>query len=258
MIISYKKKFRNILLVIISFSVCIIGYGQEIITDRPDQTESSSTIPINSFQIETGMLFEQVDACNFESNTWSLPTTLLRFGITKIIELRLANQFSSIYSKNEEQTYNFGFGDLEFGTKIQILRNENINTEIAFITHIVFPFGDKRISNEQLGSISKLSISHQIANNVSIGYNIGYNYFGQSNGIGTYSVAIGFGLGEKLGFYIEPYGEWINFETWASNLDGGFTYLLQPNIQLDISYGVGLNYHMHYASVGFSWIIATQ
>ena len=71
----------------------------------------------------------------------------------------------------------------------------------------------------------------------------------------TYSLAVGFTINDKWGFYIEPYGEWLNFQSIASNLDGGFTYLLQQNIQLDISYGLGLNYHMHYTSLGFSWLI---
>jgi len=243
--------------------VYFIGYsvylsGQEIVTDRPDQTESSSTIPQNSLQIEMGILFSQVDARTFESNIWNLPTTLLRYGITKNVELRLANQFSSIVKSNEEKTHHYGFGDLELGTKIQILRKENINTEIAFLSHIVIPIGDNRISNVQLGSISKLSIAHSITEKISLGYNLGYNYFGQELGIATYSLALGIRLNNKWGLYIEPYGEWISFETIISNLDGGFTYLLKQNIQLDISYGVGLNYHMHYTSVGFSWLIGAK
>lgn len=32
-------------------------YAQTISTDRPDQTEGSSTVPKGSFQIETGLLF---------------------------------------------------------------------------------------------------------------------------------------------------------------------------------------------------------
>ena len=34
-------------------------YGQEIVTDRPDQTESSSTVGKNNFQLETGLTFEK-------------------------------------------------------------------------------------------------------------------------------------------------------------------------------------------------------
>ena len=240
-------------ILLLGFSMCL--NAQEIITDRPDQTESSSTIPKNSFQIETGILFSQVNTNSFESNNWNLPTTLLRFGITRNMELRLANQFTSIVKNSEEKTHQYGFGDIEIGAKIQILRKKNINTEIAFLSHLVFPFGDKRISNTNFGSINKLSISHSITKNTSLGYNVGYNYFGEDLGMATYSLAVGFTINDKWGFYIEPYGEWLNFQSIASNLDGGFTYLLQQNIQLDISYGLGLNYHMHYTSLGFSWLI---
>ena len=44
-----KNGLTNIFLI-----VNTIVYGQTIITDRPDQTESSSTIPKGSLQIEQG------------------------------------------------------------------------------------------------------------------------------------------------------------------------------------------------------------
>ena len=54
------KRLKNslvILLTILSYSF----YGQEIITDRPDQTEGSSTIPRGSLQIESGVFIGSVN-----------------------------------------------------------------------------------------------------------------------------------------------------------------------------------------------------
>ena len=51
--------------------------AQEIVTDRPDQTESSTTIPNKSFQIEMGF-----GSGNYNSERLSLlPTTLFRYGL---------------------------------------------------------------------------------------------------------------------------------------------------------------------------------
>ena len=36
--------------------------AQTIVTDRPDQTESSSTVPLGSLQIEGGFLHELTEA----------------------------------------------------------------------------------------------------------------------------------------------------------------------------------------------------
>ena len=43
-------------IVLLMLFVNYTNYGQELITDRPDQTESSSTVPKRSLQIESGLL----------------------------------------------------------------------------------------------------------------------------------------------------------------------------------------------------------
>jgi len=52
--------------------------AQEIVTDRPDQTESSSTIPAKSFQIESAILNSMIDNYGISERQLLLPTTLLR------------------------------------------------------------------------------------------------------------------------------------------------------------------------------------
>ena len=229
--------------------------AQEIITDRPDQTESSSTIPMNSFQVETGVVIGHVASESNLEKVLLAPSTLIRYGFTKNFELRLANHFARSSSESLSLK-DFGFTDLELGFKLQLLRKEDVNTEIALLSHVVIPIGDVRLTNVSFGMVNKLSIAHNLGDIFTIGYNLGYNYFGFGSGTGTYSIALGAGLTKRIGFYIEPYGEWVDFNLFLSNLDGGFTYLLKPNMQLDVSYGLGLNYEMQYFSAGFSWNFA--
>ena len=248
-------KLLILLFLLFSFMKSQVAFAQQIITDRPDQTESSSTIPKASFQIETGLLFQHFKTNEPSVLNYALPGTLLRYGLTDVVELRLANQIA--YFTNELTSKNrFGISDVELGAKIQILRREDVKTEISFITHVVIPIGSKDLTINSFATINKLSIAHYLSSYMSIGYNLGYNYFGEDFGNLTYSVALGFALTKKLGFYIEPYGDYINFETILSSFDGGFTYLVQDNIQVDISYGFGTNYTMNYTAVGLSWNFA--
>jgi len=57
---------------------------------------------------------------------------------------------------------------------------------------------------------------------------------------------------KRIGAYIETYGEVIEFNDWISNFDSGITYLIRDNMQLDFSFGLGLNQKMNYFSVGYS------
>lgn len=239
------------LLVFICFSSAV--FAQDIITDRPDQTESSSTIPKNSLQIEMGMV-----AGTSGDNTvrdFAGPSTLLRYGISKNIELRLFNQFQS--TKVELEGGNIktsGLSDLEIGTKIQLLRKEDVNTEIAFLSHAIIPTAKDELSNGSVGTINKLSISHALSEKIGLGYNVGYDYVNKTSSL-TYSLALGFSIADNFGFFIEPYGELAEGNNFESNFDLGVTYLAKNNLQFDVSYGTGLNNDMQFISAGFSWNI---
>jgi hypothetical protein len=225
--------------------------AQEIVTDRPDQTESSTTIPLKSFQFESGLLLGNYNFAESSQQLLLIPTALFRYGLGKKIELRLVEQLVNI--KNEPSAgENFGLSDLEFGAKIQILKNPSINTEIAFISHLVFPTGEISVTDGHLGTVNKLAISHGITDFLDLGYNVGYNYYGVEKGYFTYSVALGLGITERFGAYFETFGEVVEFKDWISNFDSGITFLIKENIQLDFSFGLGLNQKMNYFALGFS------
>ncbi|MFA7273132.1 MAG: transporter [Crocinitomicaceae bacterium] len=232
-------------------SQSFFGISQEIVTDRPDQTESSSTVPSRSLQVESGILVKISETNSSKEQQILLPTNLFRLGLTKELELRLLSQFESMQGDFSRAN---GISDLEVGAKIQLYHKENVGFEAAFITHLVLPTGSSQLTNSTYASISKLSISHGLTENLSLGYNFGYNYFGQHKGDATYSAALGYSLSDKVGVYIEPYGQLSCLNTWVSNADGGFTFLIQENMQFDFSFGTGLNHRMNYLSVGLSWI----
>ncbi len=231
-----------------------LAFSQEIVTDRPDQTESSSTIPKGSLQIESGISLRFSENRYKSESQLSAPSTLFRYGLTKGIELRVLNQFESVRNITNS-TEASGISDIEIGTKIQLYQKENVNTEIAFLSHLIIPTGSKVLTNSKAGSINKFSISHSINDKIGVGYNVGYNYFGSDSGDFTYSLVMGMKVTEEVGLYLEPYGEFVGINEYIGDFDAGITYLLKKNFQLDFSFGTGINHTMNYISAGFSWNI---
>ena len=133
-----------------------------------------------------------------------------------------------------------------------------MNTEIAFISHALFPTGTGGLSLDKYGTINKLALSHELNSFLGLGYNVGYNYFGYGKGMMTYSIVLGAAFNEKLGAYVEFYGELLDLEDFILNFDSGVTYLVQDNLQLDFSFGLGLNHRMNFFSLGFSWNIGAH
>ena len=242
---------KRVITFFVFFIVFVTIDAQTIITDRPDQTESSSTIPKGSFQIESGILFESIKDKGFSEEILLAPTVLSRYGITKGIEIRLLTEFASVKDKLLNGTVK-GITDLQIGTKIQLFKKKGINTEIAALSHIIVPTAKYDLSINKFGVINKLAISHELSNTIALGYNIGYDYYGTGKGNLTYSLSFGFGITDKIGFYLEPYGSIIEFDNHESNFDTGVTYLVNNRFQLDGSYGTGINHNMNYISVGMS------
>ncbi len=241
------NKFLGTCLLVLVINSAI--FSQTIITDRPDQTESSSTINKGSLQIESGILIGFTEDDLSSERQLLAPTNLFRYGIIDGVEIRVLSQFESVKDQNSSNKVS-GISDLELGTKIQLFKKKDVNTEIAFLSHVILPTGSKGLTNDKLGTINKLSISHGLNDTMGLGYNVGYDYFGQGKGDLTYSIALGISVTEAFGIYIEPYGALLDFDTYESNFDAGITCLLNNQAQLDFSFGTGLNHTMNYLSVG--------
>lgn len=241
-------------ILVVALVTMVFGYvNAQIVTDRPDQTESSSTIGPGDLQIEGGILVAyEADAAALASNRqFLLPTNLLRYGLTDWIELRFVSQFETgrISDVNVQ-----GISDLQIGIKIQLLQDENKNAEIALLSHFVFPTGTQELTAGVVGMINKLCMSYDLSDNVGLGYNVGLSYLGEDIDL-TYTLALGTSVNDKVGIYIEPYGQVTEFEEFVLNFDTGFTYLANDNLQLDFSFGTGVTHNMNYISVGASWLM---
>jgi len=240
---------------IIILGIYLSFFGQieaQIITDRPDQTESSYSVGNGNLQLEAGVLISLDGETQNSNRQIFAPTNLFRYGVSKGVEVRLLSQYEIV---DNESISTSGISDLEVGTKIQLFNEEDKNTAIAFLSHLIIPSGSKELTNDKFGTINKLSISHVINDNVEIGYNVGYNYFGLDKGDLTYSLALGISVNDQVGIYIEPYGEIVNFENPVCNFDAGLTFLANENFQYDFSFGTGINNTMNYMSIGFSWLV---
>jgi hypothetical protein len=234
----------------------------ELITDRPDQTESSATVPRKSLQIETGVVFENYSNGSSSIKNWGLGTTLFRYGLLENLELRLGTSYQVSTLKNDfasADSVQQGMGPVSAGMKVYITQEKGFWPEVAILADLTI---------NQLAALDfrptynystlKIAASHTLNNRFGLGYNLGYAYNGTNpKGYFIYSIALGMSISERLGAYLESYG---NFDPGAiprHRFDGGFTYLISQNMQIDIAGGFGPKdtATMIYGSVGFSWRI---
>ena len=249
-----KKLILLPVLFLMGTSLPIMAQLAPLVTDRPDQTESSSTVPKKTLQIETGFMHEKYDGDDWEFSGTDIAGTLLRYGLTQSLELRFESGFrSEKFKTNQSETKTDGLAGIGIGAKIKLADEKGPLPEIGVILMADLPVGN--FSAEKFSPLVLLAAAHTLSEKFDLGYNLGYELVDGKYGNYLYSVALGMGLTEKLGAYLELYGS--ADEGFESNLvfDAGLTYLVQENLQLDISAGVGVRDAPidGFASAGFSW-----
>jgi hypothetical protein len=253
---------RVFFLMSVLFSVSLLAQDEaaELVTDRPDQTESSSVVPHKSLQIETGFIWENDESDLYKQKTFVYNSTLLRYGLLERMELRLGLAYLSEEIKiKDTDTVNTisGFSPMYAGFKIYILEENGWIPEIAFLGGLVIPVtAHKDFKAPYSAPTMRFAFSHTLSDRFSLGYNLGAEWYGET-AIPEYfySLALGIAITDKFGTYLEVFG-FLPEEGKASHLlDGGFTYLVLPNLQLDISGGLGLNEEAidNYWSLGLSY-----
>lgn len=225
---------------------------EPIVTDRPDFTESSVTVGRGVVQIESGYtyVYDSDDAGSTKSH--SLPESLLRIGVlADWLELRV------VYNHLSETENVFGVSrtvvngneDLGLGIKFALTGQEGLLPEMALVPQMRVPTGSSALSAGQVlpglnwiygwDITERLSAGGQTQLNQKLDdvTNDPYAEFSQS-------FTMGLDWTDRFGSYTEwfvlsPDGADSNH---AQNyFDGGMTFLVTDNVQLDARAGVGLN-----------------
>jgi hypothetical protein len=112
----------------------------EIVTDRPDITESSIVVPKGSLQFENGLTWTGDNG----QATLDLPETLVRFGVSDRTELRIVvpNYFEGLTGPTGAS----GFGDVAVGMKQQLGPLPG-GVDLSVIVALSLPTGADQISS---------------------------------------------------------------------------------------------------------------
>ena len=229
----------------IPFTLVVVATGflhsAPLVTDRPDATESSSSVAPGLAQLETGLQFaENADGGREESYLGSLG----RIGIAPGWELRVG------WEGYRDTPDTSGAGDAFVGFKYALAPERGPWPETALLAHTSVPLGDSDLTSDAFDPDARLAFSHTLGERWSLGYNLGFETatVEQADGGETrtssaiYTAALGHAFTAALGGYLEFFGEeGLSADPSPKRVNGGFTYLLDDDRQLDTFVGAGLN-----------------
>lgn len=208
----------------------------DMVTDRPDQTESAVVVPLHSLQIETGYTHTNIG----DFSTDELPGTLFRYGLHERIELRFAITGWIFDDASDES----GFGDSEAGVKVRLLDESGMIPEAAVLAGVTLPTGEDGFTSDEADPRIRLACAHTISDRLALGYNIAaeWNTIADETELTVpYTCGLGIGLDDRFGTYIEFFGEFPEEGDSSHLFNTGLTYSILKNLQADIEGGFGLN-----------------
>ena len=225
----------------------------ELVTDRPDQTESSVVVPPGYVQIETGWSSSHNQEGGIRTSTHAFPGTLFRIGALDRLELRLGYG-GALWEQTQEAGQNTnlsGSGDMGIGAKLYFWEEQDWLPEAALLAGISLPVGKEQFSSGRADPSFRFSLSHTLSDRLSFGYNLGATWestLDETNDRDTlslfnYTAVLGIALSERAGLFVEAFGD-IPFNAQGGprhSFDGGLTYLIRDNLQIDGATGVGLS-----------------
>ena len=231
----------------------------ELVTDRPDQTESAETVPPGYIQIELGGTMSHEDRDDLQLETIEGPGILVRVGLSERVELRLGWQgwvsedfrFHATDQVAASRSDRSGQGDTDLGFKLRLHSGGGSSPQVALMAGASIPTGDDEFTSDAADPYFRLSVAHTLTDRIGFGYNLGAQRetdpAGSSDRQRTtsflYTTVLGFSLSDRLGAFVELFGqadEGSAGET-STSFDAGLTFLARPGLQFDLAAGIGLS-----------------
>jgi len=255
---------KYVFFIILSLYIVHSAFAQDditqMVTDRPDWTESAVTVPIRTFQIESGFKFGWDKSEDISTTELGFNGTLFRYGIVDRFEARVGVAYAGFDKENEiteEKTSLSGFVPLVIGFKWNFLYGDGPIPTMALLSHIDLPFAaSEDFSDSNVLHNIIFSGSWDLSKVFSFGFNFGSRIdWKQSDFTTLYTTSLGISIAKWLGAFVELYGFLPAGEYSDHRFDAGLTFPVRKNLQFDISGGMGISNNSPdgFASFGFAW-----
>jgi hypothetical protein len=220
--------------------------------DRPGKSQSPYTVDAGQFQIESDFLtYTYASMSGVTTRSYTIGAPLLKAGITNWADLEVAFALynETRTSENGRSSVARGFGDIQIGSKINLLGNDGGDQALALLPFIKLPTAAANLGNGVVEYTINIPYSHTLPDDWSLtlepivsvlknAQNSGYHTDLAGVVTATHSVIFD-ALTGGLEFFAQTSGDRHNRDYYT--FDPSLAWLVTPNLQLDAGIYIGLN-----------------
>jgi len=209
----------------------------ELVTDRPDFTESAVVVPAGSLQLEGGATWLDTSE---GSELLTGPELLLRWGIAESVELRLIAP-DRLWDSAADGID--GFTDVAVGAKVQLARGA-AGWDAVMIATAFLPSGDIGLTSDAVDPEVAVAVARDVNSRWSLGAQVtaAWPTIDEDRRLAAgATVVLAAAIGERLVTFFELAAERFEDEPTGILLHHGYTFAVTPTVQLDLHAAAGLN-----------------
>jgi len=229
---------------------------RDLVTDRPDKTESPYTVDAGHFQIEADVVSYSYDRHNLDRSDTGVETVAiapvnLKVGLLNQVDFQLVLQtYTSVRARDRASGLvrkNRGFGDVITRVKVNLWGDDGGRTAFGVMPYAKWPANQDHLGNNSVEGGVILPLALDLPHGWGVGLMTQYDFNRNSSG-GDYhaefinSITFGRVLIGQLAGFMEFFSS-VSSErgsTWVGTVDVGFTYALTKDIQVDAGINIGV------------------
>jgi hypothetical protein len=222
---------------------------RDMITDRPDTTESPYTVPAGMFQIEASFFDYSRDSNDGvgASDEWIYGQINFKMGIGTNSDLQVIvnTHTEATESALKSSTRSSGFGDITVRYKQNFWGNDSGITALALMPYVNIPTYTE-VSDEAWSGGLIVPLSITLTDRLSLGLMIQGDLVPDSDTSGydlewLHSATLGISLTDNLSLYLELVGIAGQDADYQALFDTGLTFAVTENLILDAGVRIGMN-----------------
>ena len=238
------KKLKHLFQVLFLFPVFAAAQNEEMETDRPSESFTPTIVSKKHLQAEVGFRKEHDTDEGRRSNDYLYPSALLKYGVSKKLELRMLIEEEADYDyAPEKHKTAAGLEPVKIGVKYNLFDEKGAIPKTSVIVRADIPkLASPDFKGDFVAPLFRLAMENSLTKKLSLVYNIGEEWEEDNvHGELFYSISPQLEITDKFKAFAEVFGDLSKQQTAKNTFDAGLLYQVTPNLQFDIFGGVALS-----------------